>query len=70
MEAARSSETLVSLYHSTRYYIPEDCNLECSYHQGVEIKLDDMGMGEIRNAYKILVGEQERRKLLGRPRLR
>jgi hypothetical protein len=28
MEAAGSSETLVTIYHSTQHYIPEDHNLQ------------------------------------------
>jgi hypothetical protein len=30
MEAARTSETLVNFYQTTRYYNPEDSNLETS----------------------------------------
>jgi hypothetical protein len=53
MEAAYSSETLVSTYKITCYHKPEHHSHTC--------------MREIRNTHKILVGKPEGNRLLGRP---
>jgi hypothetical protein len=34
--------------HNTRYYIPENLNLKCFYHQGVEINADNADTGGTR----------------------
>jgi hypothetical protein len=72
-EAARTSETLVNFYQTTRCYNPEDSNLLIV--RLIKARRIDMGgacgaHGEVRGAYNILVGRPEGRRLLGRPRRR
>jgi hypothetical protein len=48
---------------------------DCIHYQGDQIKGDEMGghvacMEEMRNMYKILVGNLEEKRLVGRPRRR
>jgi hypothetical protein len=75
MEAARTSETLVNFYQTTRCYNPEDSHLHILYFSQNIIRViisERMRLagyvacsGEMKNAYKILFRKLKRREYLG-----
>jgi hypothetical protein len=60
MEAARTSETLVNFYQTTRHYNPHDSHLNIRVIKSGRTRLTGhVALNLMRNAFTILVGKPE-----------